>query len=175
MKYFFKNRRGWTKGEIVQKGVGFVTLTCNFYKKTKILKYFPIFLNSQNYFLEHKISIPFSQVETKLHIQYSYWLSFSHISYKIIFHTFFFLNNLCITTLIPMYYLLKLLVLLFLYNIYVNQNNYVKKGNCFVFIINQMNKHGVSRRQLTETAVKHFRSIQCIQSNHTNIVEKGYT
>ena len=58
-----------------------------------------------------------------------------------------------------MYYLLKLLVLLFLYNIYVNQNNYVKKGNYFVFIINQMNKHGVSRRQLTETAVKHFRSI----------------
>ena len=45
-----------------------------------------------------------------------------------------------------MYYLLKLLVLLFLYNIYVNQNNYVKKGNYFVFIINQMNKHGVSRR-----------------------------
>ena len=58
-----------------------------------------------------------------------------------------------------MCYLLKLLELTFLYNIHVNYNKYVKKRNYFVFIIHQVNKHGVSRRWFTEADVKHFKSV----------------
>ena len=54
-----------------------------------------------------------------------------------------------------MCYLLKLLVFTFLYNIHVNQNKYVKEINYFVFIIHQVNKHGVSRRWFTEADIKH--------------------
>ena len=37
-------------------------------------------------------------------------------------------------------------------------NIYVKKINYFVFIIHQVNKHGVSRRWFTEADVKDFKS-----------------
>ena len=63
-----------------------------------------------------------------------------------------------------MCYSLKLLVLSFLCDICmcvyicVNWNKYVKKINYFVFIIQQLNNHGVSRRWFTETDVKHFKS-----------------
>ena len=54
--------------------------------------------------------------------------------------------------------MLKLLVLTFSYNIYVNENKYVKRRNYFVFIIHQLNKHGVSRRWFTEAYLKDFES-----------------
>ena len=44
------------------------------------------------------------------------------------------------------------------------------KRNYFVFIINQMNKHGLSRRQFTETDAKHFKS-----GALTIITDKDYT
>ena len=49
-------------------------------------------------------------------------------------------------------------MLTFLYDIYVNQNIFIKKTTYFVFIIHQMNKHGVSRTYFTETDVTHFKS-----------------
>ena len=58
-------------------------------------------------------------------------------------------------------------------DIYVNENRYVKKRNYFVFIKHQVNIHGVSRRWITETDVKHFKSgtLRAI----TNVAEKEYT
>ena len=49
-----------------------------------------------------------------------------------------------------MCYLLKLLSPAFLYNVDVNQNKDVKERNYFVFIIQQLIKHGVFRRWFTE-------------------------
>ena len=46
----------------------------------------------------------------------------------------------------------------FSYNVHINQNKYVKKINYFVFNINHVNIHGVSRRLFTETNVKRFKS-----------------
>ena len=49
----------------------------------------------------------------------------------------------------------------------------VKIRNYFAFIKHQMNKHGVSARQITGTDVKHFKSgaLKTIP----NIAEKEYT
>ena len=55
-------------------------------------------------------------------------------------------------------YMVKLLVLYFIYDTYVNQNKYVKKKNHFVFTIHHVNKDGVSRRGFTVTDVKHYKS-----------------
>ena len=41
---------------------------------------------------------------------------------------------------------------------YISNFKYVKKRNYFVFIIHQVNKHGVSRNCITEADVKHFKS-----------------
>ena len=57
-----------------------------------------------------------------------------------------------------MCYLFKLLVLTFFYNIYINQNKYFKKMNYFVFTINKVNKHQVSRKWFTKTDTKHLQS-----------------
>ena len=70
-------------------------------------------------------------------------------------------------------YLLYLILLPFLYDIYVNQNKYVKKRNYFVFIIHQVNKDGVSRRWFAETGVKFFKSDSLRTS--ANIAEKVYS
>ena len=37
-------------------------------------------------------------------------------------------------------------------------NIYIKKRNCLVFIIHQVDKHGVSRRCFTEADDKYFKS-----------------
>ena len=48
-------------------------------------------------------------------------------------------------------------MLTFSYNIHVI-NAYVKKKNCFVFIIHQVNKHGITRGWFTEAGVTDFKS-----------------
>ena len=59
-----------------------------------------------------------------------------------------------------MCYLLKLLVLAFLYDkkCKCKLKKYLKKINYFVFIMHQVNNHGISRKWFTETDVKHFKS-----------------
>ena len=72
-----------------------------------------------------------------------------------------------------MYYLLKLLVLVFLYNIHVNIiKKCVNKRNYFVFIIHRVNKYGVSRRWFTKADVKDFKS--CALRTTTNITRTGF-
>ena len=58
-----------------------------------------------------------------------------------------------------MTYVLNILIyILYIYIYLYILKIYVKKINYFVFIIHQVNNHGVSRRGLTETDVKHFKS-----------------
>ena len=80
---------------------------------TKIVKCFPFLKKNQNRFFKHKIIVPFSLAEAKKNLHQQKFI------YK---------ASIC--------YLLKLLVLPFLYHIERN----------FAFIINQVNKHGVSTR-----------------------------
>ena len=72
-------------------------------------------------------------------------------------------------TLIPMCYLLKLLALTFLYDVYIYIQIYIYT-NIYIYIIyimyicklkkyvHQVSNHGVFRRWFTETDVKHFKN-----------------
>ena len=60
----------------------------------------------------------------------------------------------------------KSLALIFLLNIHV------KKINYFVFIVHQVNKHGVSRRWFTEADVKDFKS-GALRTT-TDIIKTGF-
>ena len=74
-----------------------------------------------------------------------------------------------------MCFLLKLLVLVFLYNIHVNQNKSICiDKNYLVFIIHQVSKHGVSRYWFTkEWCIKNnYRDNQDrIRINHIGIAK----